>query len=377
MTTFKLANAIALFTVFGIACWQETRVFAQQPVSKSNVQFGVNSELTTALGDYLVRIRLAGGMDVLAGMEVVPAEEVLRIQLGLADRLGLVVATVENDGPAAMAGIQVNDVLTTVESQDLNSVENLHQKLKDSKNKPVKISLIRAGQRQTVELTPRSPATDQVITAIDANQPSRYWLGVALAGADATLRSQLNIPEEHGLVVTTVEPDGPASKAGVMVNDVLLKLDGKTLKTIEEVVTNLQQIEAKSVTLELIRRGKPATLTVTPEKRPQGNANFNVQLQTPSSQALFFAIPEHGHLWAHNAGQPIPLGLRLNHAEWHAVNDSATNAGLDATRLALSQQLDKLLEQTTQLQASLNAMKAQLQTPATPGTPVTPKPTKP
>jgi S1-C subfamily serine protease len=61
----------------------------------------------------------------------------------------------------------------------------------------------------------------------DVSQSSRLWIGVTVAPADDTLRSQLRLPAKRGLVVTKVESDAPAAKAGLLVSDVLVEFGGK------------------------------------------------------------------------------------------------------------------------------------------------------
>src|SRR3989442_468480 len=47
------------------------------------------------------------------------------------------------------------------------------------------------------------------------------YLGISTVSADATLRTQLKLPEGVGLVVNYVAPDGPAHQAGIQLHDVL------------------------------------------------------------------------------------------------------------------------------------------------------------
>ncbi|HEV7224060.1 MAG TPA: PDZ domain-containing protein, partial [Pirellulales bacterium] len=174
----------------------------------------------------------------------------------------------------------------------------------------------------------------------------KYWLGVGLANADDTLRSQLGVLAGEGLVVTGVENDSPSFKSGVMVNDLLLKLDGKPLKTIEELAAQLQEIADRSVALELLRRGKPASLTVAPEKRPRDEMNLWALRSTPA-QTLYFADPQNlnNTSWGLILGQPSSLDIFVSDKE--APPD-------------LAAQVNTLLEQAKQLQASLEALQAAL-----------------
>jgi membrane-associated protease RseP (regulator of RpoE activity) len=256
---------------------------------------------------------------------------------------------VAEGGPAAQAGIQVNDVLVAVGDEEIDGGEKLRQLLEASQEKPVSVAFVRGGQRHQVELTPHAGAIAQGLRyltreALAAAEEPKFWLGVGLAGADDALRSHLGVAEGEGLVVTGVEDDSPAAKAGLMTNDLLLKLDGKPLKSIEELSEQLQEIKRASVALELLRRGKPATLTVTPELRPQANlaAQYAAEYDKQVGSVISFALTQPTAVWEQAAA------LSLEQADLASAEKQAD----------LIAKVNTLIAQSKQLQASLEALQA-------------------
>ncbi|MET0727276.1 MAG: trypsin-like peptidase domain-containing protein [Acidimicrobiales bacterium] len=73
-------------------------------------------------------IRGEAPRQLLLGVGLAPAEVAakLRASVGLPDRVGLLVRSVEDGGAAARAGIQVGDLLTTAAGIDLARVDDLH-----------------------------------------------------------------------------------------------------------------------------------------------------------------------------------------------------------------------------------------------------------
>lgn len=66
-----------------------------------------------------------------------------------------------------------------------------------------------------------------------------------------------------GLKVTKVGRESPAEKAGLREGDVLLKLNGKDLKAREDLQNQLKEMSAGDrMVLEMLRKGKPETLTL-------------------------------------------------------------------------------------------------------------------
>ena len=241
----------------------------QEPSAPGEPQaYTVLGDFVSAPQEVVLWSNLVTCSNSLIGIEAIGVDDVLRSHLGLAEGQGVVVTSVADESVASKASIQKNDVLVTVGEQPITGVEGLQNLLQAAVDKATTLGMVRSGQKQSVVVTPQSPVLGLAIALSDglASAP-KFWLGVGLASADDTLRSQLGIAAGDGLVVTGVEGESPAAKAGVMANDLLLKLDGKALTTIEGLTAQLQEIGVRSAKLELLRRGKPATLTVTPEQR--------------------------------------------------------------------------------------------------------------
>jgi S1-C subfamily serine protease len=83
------------------------------------------------------------------------------------------------------------------------------------------------------------------------------------------LRDSLKISSDIGIMIAAVEPDGPAEKAGVMLGDVLVALDGKPLHNLRSVQSYLfgGQI-GKPVKASIIRGGAPIEVVITIGERP-------------------------------------------------------------------------------------------------------------
>ena len=92
---------------------------------------------------------------------------------------------------------------------------------------------------------------------------ARGYLGVGL--------QPVVLPDHHkGLIVLSLEPGGPASKAGVVVGDVLVSLGGAPLADTEDVQSAMESHQVgSSVEVGLLRGGEARTITITIGERPQ------------------------------------------------------------------------------------------------------------
>ena len=82
------------------------------------------------------------------------------------------------------------------------------------------------------------------------------------------LRKQLNLKERAGAVVASVEPGSPAEKAGLRLYDVIVSIDGESVKDGHDLRFKIADIRpGKKTTIGIIRDGKPETLTTVLEER--------------------------------------------------------------------------------------------------------------
>ena len=90
-------------------------------------------------------------------------------------------------------------------------------------------------------------------------------LSMFVARVPASLDAQLDLKGE-GILVTGVVAGGPADKAGIKANDVVLAASDKAVNDPAELSRIARESAGKELTLKLLRGGKPTTVTVTPEK---------------------------------------------------------------------------------------------------------------
>ena len=101
---------------------------------------------------------------------------------------------------------------------------------------------------------------------------ARGYLGIGMQPVTVpdALKSKLGLPTSGGLVVVSVQSGGPAEKAGALIGDILVALDGKPMADTDDVQAMLDpERVGKSIAATVIRGGEVATLTVTVGERPQ------------------------------------------------------------------------------------------------------------
>jgi serine protease Do len=91
----------------------------------------------------------------------------------------------------------------------------------------------------------------------------RGWLGVRIQPVTDELAETLGLDKAKGALVSEVMPDGPASKGGVKVGDVIVEFDGKSVDTARDLSRIVADTDVeKKVPILLVREGKTKKISI-------------------------------------------------------------------------------------------------------------------
>jgi S1-C subfamily serine protease len=110
---------------------------------------------------------------------------------------------------------------------------------------------------------------------VTSGRIARGYLGLGMQQVRIpdTLKQSLNLTESRGLIVVSVEPNGPAEQAGVLVGDIVIGLDGRSVTDTSDVQAVLGgDSVGKSITARVIRGGTPQEISLTVAERPRREA---------------------------------------------------------------------------------------------------------
>ncbi|MFC3712057.1 Do family serine endopeptidase [Sphingoaurantiacus capsulatus] len=133
----------------------------------------------------------------------------------------------------------------------------------------------------------------------------RGYLGVNIQPLSTDIAAGLGLPKDRGEIVASVEPTGPASRAGIRQGDVIVKVNNQEVtvdNTLSYIVANTPI--GRSVPIELIRDGQRRTINVTTAERPTETA---LNAQTAEEPDEPTATPPAGEASARQS-----LGITLS-----------------------------------------------------------------
>jgi membrane-associated protease RseP (regulator of RpoE activity) len=297
------------------------------------------------------------------GVEVAAVGPALRSQLELPDGVGVVVTSITPDSEAAKAGLQQHDIVLRIDDTAIASPAQFNQLLSGEPGKKLKLTVSRKGKPLSIEITLAKPRVLELLVRpsfdypdvlfVGRPEPPSYRIGVTLAEADDTLRSQLKLAAGEGLVVTDVLPDSPAAKAGIQRHDVLTRLDGKRLSSVEKINAQFQELKDRAAKLAFLRGGEEKTCEVAAQLSAPADGRYldEAWLGEPVARRDRIAA------FLSEAGADSYLLSRDGHSgrlRWHAA----------ATPTPAGDQIAALKKQLAEMQKALEALEATLHAPA-------------
>jgi serine protease Do len=120
---------------------------------------------------------------------------------------------------------------------------------------------------------------------------TRGFIGVSAQAVTPAMGAALHLPQtssdDRGALVASVEPDSPASKAGIQPGDVIVGVNGHHIGNQRELAINISQIApGNTASLAVLRDGASKTLDVTVGTLPSDQASGRVGNSPQGSPAL-------------------------------------------------------------------------------------------
>ena len=177
------------------------------------------------------------------GVQIQPVTSEIADSLGLKKAAGAMVDEPQSGSPAAQAGIKSGDVITAVNGTEVKDARDLARTIgMMAPDSSVKLDIVRNGEPRSMTVTLAQVPNEQRASAENDNaQPTK---GVPHLGLRVAPASEVSGAGDKGVVVTAVEPDGPAAEQGFQTGNIILEVGGKSVANVSDLRKALS--EAKS-----------------------------------------------------------------------------------------------------------------------------------
>ena len=177
------------------------------------------------------------------GVQIQPVTADIADSLGLKKVAGAIVDEPQSGSPAAKAGLESRDIITAVNGTQVKDARELARTIgMMAPDSSIKLEIVRNGKPRSITVTLAGVPNEQQASArSDGAKPTS---GVPHLGLQVEPAGEVSGAGEKGVVVTAVEPDGPAAEQGFQAGNVILEVGGKAVASVGDVRNALS--EAKS-----------------------------------------------------------------------------------------------------------------------------------
>jgi serine protease Do len=177
--------------------------------------------------------------------EVTPT---LAAGLHLGQSYGVIVADVKPDGPAATAGVQVQDIVLAADGRRIETLPQLSSALYLHRlDEVMKLEILRGDEKKTIyvpAIEQRDPM-DQLFDAADPEKSLVPRLGILAADITGDLRSQIgSLRIASGVVVLGREADLITPETGLQTGDVIHALNTNSITSMDSLRAAVQGLKA-------------------------------------------------------------------------------------------------------------------------------------
>lgn len=205
------------------------------------------------------------------GVIIQPVNETIKEQFGLQSTAGALVSQVRPGSAAEKAGIRRDDVIIAFNGEKIEDTNMLRNKVAETlPGTEVTLTIVRDGKEIQVKAILDELQTENLRASgrRDGSQgkpQSSGRLGLDLQPLTPETARQLQLPPNtKGMLVTNVDPAGPAAEAGVERGDVILSINRQPVEKFEDVTAALEKAGNRPILLLIARGDQTLYVTVQP-----------------------------------------------------------------------------------------------------------------
>lgn len=198
------------------------------------------------------------------GVKIQNIDKDLAGSLGLKEPKGAIISEVMADGPAAAAGLKVEDAILQVDTKAIDDSRDLARTIADLPAKStvdVKVWRDKAEKTLQVKLGTYPNSAEPTEENSDADEPKDLGGNVDLKQLGLSVKPG---PGKDGVVISNVDPNSDAALKGIKEGDVVLKAGNETVSTPQDVAKAVKKAQDDGLPAVMfhIKKGGDQTVLV-------------------------------------------------------------------------------------------------------------------
>ncbi|MFZ1684979.1 MAG: PDZ domain-containing protein [Candidatus Zixiibacteriota bacterium] len=259
-------------------------------ITRKVILLAVIMMLAVGVNSFAKSSRSSG--DAWMGVYTQTVDHEMARAFNLKSERGVVINEVVEDSPADKAGLKEEDVIIGANGSKIETSDDLTDMVDDAKpGDKITLDVIRDGKEMQLAITlgDRSDSNERTFSwtsptaPLAAMAPRNFafnfnghdngsFIGVSMTDLTEQLGDYFGVKNGNGVLVSDVDRDSPAEKAGIKAGDVIVAIDGEKVADSRDVRDLVQDRKVgTTASIDVLRDHKPMTLKVQVEKRKSGN----------------------------------------------------------------------------------------------------------
>src|SRR5690606_30038903 len=172
------------------------------------------------------------------GVRIQQIDDQIAETLGIGKARGALIAGVNDDGPAAKAGMKSGDVIVKFDGQEIREMRDLPRAVAATEvDKQVNVIVLRDGKEQTLRITlgrledsEKAQQASVKPATPESRSVTRRLLGLELSQLTDDMRKRFKLRDNvKGIVIVSVESNSPLADQRVMPGDVITEVTGQAV----------------------------------------------------------------------------------------------------------------------------------------------------
>ena len=203
----------------------------------------------------------------------------------------------EKGSVAEKSGIRKGDILLAVDGTEISDFHEYQSMIDLSRGRELVLDILRDGKKVQIKVTPVP------IAGLD-EEFTRYLVGVGIVPAK----------DGKGIRAASISKTLPAERAGLMVDDVLIAVNGKEMNSPVDFIRAVHELKTKPFTLTYMRKNVKKEVTLAAEKVVPHTIGVSILLRDhPTPWQLFMSTIDMS--WKSLRGIVVGLANKLGLTE--------------------------------------------------------------
>ncbi len=216
--------------------------------STSGGNIGIGFAIPINLAKRVVEDLVASGKVIRAYIGISPQEITpdLMESFSLKEVAGVLIADIQKDSPAEKAGLKVGDVILEFNNEKVPNVPKFRIAVATANiGVDVPVKLTRNNKELRIKVTLEGFPEDQAASVEDKPSKSTVSAGISVEAIDSAYAKRLGITGDKGVVISRIEVNSPAAKAGLEAGYVIVSIEGNEVLNPADYITIMNEAQKK------------------------------------------------------------------------------------------------------------------------------------